>query len=158
MGINRTTYDGFLARDPVLFEMKSGKQGCIFSCIWSKNFGNINELCDLAVVCYQEARAKAIMQYCKKGSRVQIDGHLVSMAKKTKGGEEYKETQLKIDEIFFISSKEDNSGKSEKKSAEKKTTDKKTTKKKPPQSNVSQDNSADEIRYFDPKTGEIQEE
>ena len=112
MGVNRTIYDGFLARDPVMFEMKSGKQGCIFSCIWSKNFGNINELCDLAVVCYQEARAQAIMKYCKKGSRVQIDGHLVSMAKKTKGGEEYKETQLKIDEIFFISSKEDNKGKS----------------------------------------------
>ena len=157
MCVNRTIYDGFLARDPVLFEMKSGKQGCIFSCIWSKNFGNINEICDLPVVCYQEARAKAIVQYCKKGSRVQIDGHLVSMPKKTKGGEEYKETQLKIDEIFFISSKEDNSGKPEKKSAEKKPTEKKTAKKKPSQSNVSQDNLADEVRYFDPKTGEIQE-
>jgi single-stranded DNA-binding protein len=157
MGVNRTIYDGFLARDPVLFEMKSGKQGCIFSCIWSKNFGNINEICDLPVVCYQEARAKAIVQYCKKGSRVQIDGHLVSMPKKTKGGEEYKETQLKIDEIFFISSKADNTGKSEKKSAEKKPTEKKTAKKKPSQSNVSQDNPTDEIRYFDPQTGEIQE-
>jgi len=150
MGVNRTIYDGFLARDPVLFEMKSGKQGCIFSCIWSKNFGNINELCDLPVVCYQEARAKAIVQYCKKGSRVQIDGHLVSMPKKTKGGEEYKETQLKIDEIFFISSKEDNAGKSEKKTVEKKVAPKKA---KP----TKQARDPEEVQYFDPKTGEIQE-
>ena len=155
MGVNRTIYDGFLARDPVLFEMKSGKQGCIFSCIWSKNFGNINELCDLAVVCYQEARAKAIMQYCKKGSRVQIDGHLVSMPKKTKGGEEYKETQLKIDEIFFISSKEDNAGRTTKPSPEKKSAQEKpkAQKKKP---NSKQE--SDGVQYFDPQTGEIQEE
>ena len=150
MGVNRTIYDGFLARDPVLFEMKSGKSGCVFSCIWSKNFGNIHELCDLTVVCYQEARAQAIMQYCKKGSRVQIDGHLVSMAKKTKGGEEYKETQLKIDEIFFISSKEDNAGKSEKKATEKKTAQKKAKSSKA-------ERDPEEVQYFDPQTGEIQE-
>lgn len=154
MGVNRTIYDGFLARDPVMFDMKSGKQGCVFSCIWSKNFGNIHELCDLPVVCYQEARAKAITQYCKKGSRVQIDGHLVSMPKKTKGGEEYKEVQLKIDEIFFISSKEDNSGKSEKKVAEKKPTQAKpkAQKKKPPQ-----ESESDGVQYFDPESGEILE-
>ena len=154
MGVNRTIYDGFLARDPVMFDMKSGKQGCVFSCIWSKNFGNIHELCDLPVVCYQEARAKAIAQYCKKGSRVQIDGHLVSMAKKTKSGEDYKEVQLKIDEIFFISSKEDNAGKSEKKSTEKKTAQAKprAQKKKLPQ-----ESESDEVQYFDPQSGEILE-
>ena len=154
MGVNRTIYDGFLARDPVLFDMKSGKQGCVFSCIWSKQFGNIHELCDLPVVCYQEARAKAIAQYCKKGSRVQIDGHLVSMAKKTKGGEEYKETQLKIDEIFFISSKEDNSGKSEKKVAEKKPAQ---AKPKAQKKKLPQESESDEVQYFDPQSGEILE-
>ena len=154
MGVNRTIYDGFLARDPVMFDMKSGKQGCVFSCIWSKQFGNIHELCDLPVACYQEARAKAIAQYCKKGSRVQIDGHLVSMAKKTKSGEDYKEVQLKIDEIFFISSKEDNSGKSDKKVAEKKPAQAKpkATKKKP-----TSESESDGVQYFDPQTGEIQE-
>ena len=154
MGVNRTVYDGFLARDPVLFEMKSGKHGCIFNCIWSKNFGNINELCDLPIVCYQESRAQAIMQYCKKGSRVQVDGHLVSMPKKTKGGEEYKETQLKIDDIFFISSKEDNTGKTTKPAAEKKPAQAKpkATKKKP-----TSESESDGVQYFDPQTGEIQE-
>ena len=154
MGVNRTVYDGFLARDPVLFEMKSGKQGCIFSCIWSKNFGNINELCDLPVVCYQEARAKAIAEYCKKGSRVQIDGHLVSMAKKTKSGEDYKEVQLKVDEIFFISSKEDNSGKSGKKAAEKKPAQ---SKPKAQKKKLPQESESDGVLYFDPENGEIQE-
>ena len=154
MGVNRTIYDGFLARDPVMFDMKSGKQGCVFSCIWSKQFGNIHELCDLPVVCYQEARAKAIAQYCKKGSRVQIDGHLVSMAKKTKSGDDYKEVQLKIDEIFFISSKEDNSGKSEKKSAEKKAA---TVKPKAQKKKLPQESESDEVQYFDPQSGEILE-
>ena len=154
MGVNRTIYDGFLARDPVMFDMKSGKQGCVFSCIWSKQFGNIHELCDLPVVCYQEARAKAIAQYCKKGSRVQIDGHLVSMAKKTKSGEDYKEVQLKVDEIFFISSKEDNTGKSTKPAAEKKPAQAKpkAQKKKP-----TSEPESDGVQYFDPQTGEIQE-
>ena len=154
MGVNRTIYDGFLARDPVMFDMKSGKQGCVFSCIWSKQFGNIHELCDLPVVCYQEARAKAIAQYCKKGSRVQIDGHLVSMAKKTKSGEDYKEVQLKVDEIFFISSKEDNSGKSEKKSAEKKPAQ---AKPKAQKKKLPQESESDEVQYFDPQSGEILE-
>ena len=154
MGVNRTIYDGFLARDPVLFDMKSGKQGCVFSCIWSKNFGNIHELCDLPVVCYQEARAKAIAEYCKKGSRVQVDGHLVSMPKKTKSGEEYKEVQLKIDEIFFISSKEDNTGKTTKPAAEKKPAQAKpkATKKKP-----TSEPESDGVQYFDPETGEMRE-
>jgi len=154
MGVNRTIYDGFLARDPVMFDMKSGKQGCVFSCIWSKQFGSIHELCDLPVVCYQEARAKAIAQYCKKGSRVQIDGHLVSMAKKTKSGEDYKEVQLKVDEIFFISSKEDNSGKSEKKVAEKKAAQ---AKPKAQKKKMPQESESDEVRYFDAETGEIME-
>ena len=154
MGVNRTIYDGFLARDPVLFDMKSGKQGCVFSCIWSKNFGNIHELCDLPVVCYQEARAKAIAEYCKKGSRVQIDGHLVSMAKKTKSGEDYKEVQLKVDEIFFISSKEDNSGKSGKKAAEKKPAQ---SKPKAQKKKLPQESESDGVLYFDPENGEIQE-
>ena len=154
MGVNRTIYDGFLARDPVMFDMKSGKQGCVFSCIWSKQFGNIHELCDLPVVCYQEARAKAIAQYCKKGSRVQIDGHLVSMAKKTKSGEDYKEVQLKVDEIFFISSKEDNTGKSTKPAAEKKPAQAKpkAQKKKP-----TSESESDGVQYFDPQSGEILE-
>ena len=155
MGVNRTIYDGFLARDPVMFDMKSGKQGCVFSCIWSKNFGNVHELCDLPVVCYQEARAKAIAEYCKKGSRVQIDGHLVSMPKKTKSGEEYKEVQLKIDEIFFISSKEDNSGKSGKKAAEKKPAQ---SKPKAQKKKLPQESESDEVQYFDPENGEILEE
>lgn len=154
MGVNRTIYDGFLARDPVMFDMKSGKQGCVFSCIWSKQFGNIHELCDLPVVCYQEARAKAIAQYCKKGSRVQIDGHLVSMAKKTKNGEDYKEVQLKIDEIFFISSKEDNSGKSEKKVAEKKPAQ---AKPKAQKKKLPKESESDGVQYFDPQSGEILE-
>ena len=148
-GINRTVYDGYLARDPVLFEMKSGKQGCVFSCIWSKQYGNIHEICDLPVVCYQEARAKAIAQYCKKGSRVQIDGHLVSMAKKTKNGDDYKEVQLKIDEIFFVSSKESNAGTGKAKTEERPKKAKKAAKK-----STEED---DGVKYFDAETGEIME-
>jgi hypothetical protein len=76
------------------------------------------------------------------------------MPKKTKGGEEYKETQLKIDDIFFISSKEDNTGKTTKPATEKKPAQSKpkATKKKP-----TSEPESDGVQYFDPQTGEIQE-
>ena len=61
---------------------------------------------------------------------------------------------MKIDEIFFISSKEDNAGKSEKKSEEKKTAQKSKTSRTKAKENVQEDQ---DVQYFDPKTGEIQE-
>jgi single-stranded DNA-binding protein len=146
-GLNVSVFDGYMPRDPVPFEMKNGRKGVVFNLIWSRDYGNIHELCDLSVACYQEGRAEAVIKYCKKGSRVQVEGYLVSMPKKSKSGDEYKETQLKADKIYFISSKEDNSGKSE----TKKPAAKKTAKKTPTDGSA----TADDVQYFDPETGEI---
>ena len=100
--MNKVIMIGNLTADPVLGHTQGGKAYCNFSLAVSRQFSK--EEVDFVNCTAWEKTAEVITEYCRKGSRVAVDGSL-RVEKKNDNGKNMTFTKVLVSSIEFLNSK-----------------------------------------------------
>ena len=115
--MNKVIMIGNLTADPVLGHTQGGKAYCNFSLAIGRQFSK--EEVDFVNCTAWEKTAEVIAEYCKKGSRVAVDGSL-RVEKKNDNGKNVIFTKVLISSVEFLNSKKQESTQSNAESPSKK--------------------------------------
>ena len=108
---NRLQVIGRLGQDPEIRHTQSGKQVANISIATNEKAGQ-NEVTSWHKATLWEKKAEVVGQYCRKGSKIMVEGPLMYREYTDRDGNKRISAEIDVDNFLLLDSKEDGGGQS----------------------------------------------
>jgi single-strand DNA-binding protein len=111
MDLNKVMLIGRLTQDPEVKQLPSGQSVCSNAVAtgrrWKNQAGELQEKTEFNNVVFWRKLAEIVGQYCKKGSKLYIEGHLETRSWEAQDGTKRYRTEIVADNMIMLDSKGD---------------------------------------------------
>lgn len=111
MDLNKVMLIGRLTQDPEVKQLPSGQSVCSNAVAtgrrWKNQAGELQEKTEFNNVVFWRKLAEIVGQYCKKGSKLYVEGHLETRSWEAQDGTKRYRTEIVADNMIMLDSKSD---------------------------------------------------